>query len=57
VRNLLESTDTEFNTKDRYNRMKSAIYQAAKEAMGHRDDKGKVGQPWWNEKVKLSTTG
>jgi hypothetical protein len=48
----LESIDTESDIEERYNRIKSAIHQVAKEALGHRDDKGKVGQPWWNEKIK-----
>jgi hypothetical protein len=42
VTNLLESIDTESDIEGRYNRIKGAVHQAAKEALGLRDDKGNV---------------
>jgi hypothetical protein len=48
----LISIDTETDIEYRYNRIKGAVHKAAKEALGHRDDKGKVVQPWWNEEIK-----
>jgi hypothetical protein len=40
--NLLESIDTESDVEGRYNRIKGVVHQAAKEALGLRDDKGNV---------------